>query len=249
MNAQQFDLLARHLAPVSRRRILQTLAFVWLPSVPAAQPAGEWVINIARPSQSNCAGCTSGGGLACFAQNSCPGRCVLQQSFDCAGHATGIRFCCPGCTKPCEANIPCKGVVPAPKKHNHTIASDTCPVLAGASTPCQYYARKNRQFRGECEYYNPSFERLLPIGCWNAAQCCEDPPPPASTSTGLSIGEIDCIRQCLQIADSQLGDKQRSPSGCPTMDAIGQIHDMCFEECGVISLRFWTRMYRWFGGY
>jgi hypothetical protein len=187
-----------------------------------------WIVSV--PTNDSCGGCTTGG-LACFGLNTCQGGCLSEETRDCCGKFQSARACCPSCTTPgCSPNIKCAGA----KKPN-TIVSDTCPSVAGVPAECQYYARQNNCVGEKCKYYK-----------LEAPKQCKSPPP---TVKFLPAPTLDCIRQCLQIADSKIAASDRNANGCPTFNVITSYHETCFEGCGVSKSRFPTRLFKWFGEY
>jgi hypothetical protein len=239
-DAAVFEDLSRGLATgIPRRRVVALLGLAAVTEVLAglgvgrsraqgSDPAGQWVIRVGAPS-ANCGGCTSGG-TTCFAQNSCGSACLEERTLDCMFALVSAKVCCPSCNgEKCKPNIPCSGSKPRP----NTIVSDTCPAVGSAPRECQYYARRDASLGGRCKYYRIE-----------APKQCKSPP---MTTSGLSPDELACIRQCLQVSDTQLGPGDKTSTGCTKVDPIVIYHESCFASCGVSENRFPRRLFKWFG--
>jgi hypothetical protein len=174
-------------------------------------------INAKTDKKDICAGCTTGG-LGCSGLNSFESGCVQKQEYDCCGAFVRARpACCPTCPSGCSPNQPCS-------VRENSIDLDVCPMIGTASFGCQYYARRESCAPGKCVYYQIT-----------APKYCKDPPLTTSSLTPLTQ---NCIRECLQGADVQLGATQRTSSGCPKRSEITDYHNLCFESCGVSEARF-----------
>jgi hypothetical protein len=169
-------------------------------------------INAKTDKKDICAGCTTGG-LACFGLNSCEAGCVEKQNYDCCGAFVGTgSACCPSCPGTCQPNQPCN------VKEN-SIDLDACPAIGNAPRGCQYYTRRDSCAQGKCSYYQIT-----------GPMYCKEPP---DTTIGYPPLTHNCIRECLQVSDVQLGATERTSSGCPKRSEITRYHNRCFESCGV----------------
>lgn len=166
----------------------------------------------------SCGGCTTGG-FACFGQNSCTGGCVEEQTRDCCGAKRSSVVCCSSCGGNCQPNVPCGGAT----KPNQVIR-DTCAPVPGVPAGCQYYSRRSACLGGKCAYYVTT-----------APAQCKKPP---FTVGGVSPAKLECIRQCLQVADAQLGPSDMTAKGCARRSSITKYHNTCFSSCGVPRLLF-----------
>jgi hypothetical protein len=220
------DELSRALArPLPRRRALGLMGSALVGSAlglgPKLTRSQAGIVITVVGSGRSCAGCTEGG-LACVGLNDCQAGCLEEEMRDCCGNpVTGpVRTCCPSCTNAppqCKPNVPCRG------KEN-SILSDSCPAVGTAPRGCQHYARRNECLKGKCQYYAVT-----------APKFCKD--PPITTST-LTAEQQQCIRECLQVADSRLGPTDKTASGCTRVSAITAYHKRCFQFCGVSGMRF-----------
>jgi hypothetical protein len=186
-----------------------------------------WIVDVSAPAGTSCGGCTTGG-LACVGLNSCQGGCLSGETRDCCGSLQSTSVCCPSCTTAgCSPNTPCGGTKP------NTIVSDTCTPVAGVPTACQYYARRDACVGGKCPYYSIESPKQ-----------CKSPP---FTVSSLPAPILDCIRPCLQTADSKLTSSEKTANGCPKFDSIVSYHETCFEGCGISKMRFPTKLFWAFG--